>query len=83
MYVSKKMDEIESNRMPRNLTRSSPEKHWFANCQTLWSRDPNSIMYKINANFYRSEVRPVVGRLGPKRSGIGGAEQVENILLYC
>ena len=26
-------------------------------------------MYKIKANFYRSEARPVTGRLGPKRSG--------------
>ena len=34
------------------------------------SCDPNSVMYKIKANFCRSEARPVAGRLGPKRSGM-------------
>ena len=39
-------------------------------CQWLLSCDPNSVMYKIKTNFCWSEVRPVAGRLGPKRSGM-------------
>ena len=34
---------------------------------SVLSCDPNSVMYKIKANFCRSEARPVAGRLGPKR----------------